>query len=228
MQNSQTYLDKLILPLLSVVAVAVLLIVWKVLDLPSNEELIPIARQYFEKYGLITIFISAIVEGMLFFGLYYPGSLVIFFGVLFAAGDVSMIVRVIIVATLGMMVAYVVNYCAGKYGWYKLLMKLRLEGEMEKARQKLQKHEVQAIFGSYWHPNFAAFTSTAAGVLNMSLKRFFALSLLAAGMWNTFWGAIGAILGEKALHVMGTRFAIAILVVWVAYILWHHNREKAQ
>jgi membrane protein DedA with SNARE-associated domain len=219
-------LKKAAQPLALLVFVGVFYFGWKLLDLPSEEELIVIARAYFEKYGLITVFISAIIEAALMLGLYYPGSLVIFLGVIFAAGNVPKILAVIVVTILGTSLAYIMNYFLGKYGWYHLIGRFGLTENLDRAKAKLEQHDIKAVFGTYWHPNLAAFTSTAAGILHLSFKRFILLSILASICWNFFWGMLAAILGEKALKIIGFRFALVVVVVWIAYIVWLERKEK--
>ncbi len=40
--------------------------------MPNEGEFVAVAGGHFEKYGLITVFFSAILEGMFLVGLYYP------------------------------------------------------------------------------------------------------------------------------------------------------------
>lgn len=214
------FIKKISAPLIFLAVIGSLYVVWWALDLPSQGRLIELSRTYFEQYGLIVVFVSAILEGALLIGIYYPGSLVIFLGVMFAAGDISKIAAVIVVTTLGMLIAYTINFFLGRYGWYQILIRFGLSGELERAKEKLQKHQVKAIIGTYWHPNFAALTSTSAGILGLNFPRFAVFSVVVTICWNVFWGTLAALLGEASLAVMGIRFAIMVVLVWVVYILW--------
>ena len=220
---SKENLNKFSLLVASIAAVALVYGLWWLLDLPKEKEIIALANSYFERYGLITVLISAVLEGLILIGVYYPGSLVIFLAVIFAAGDVLKVAEVVIVATLGVLIAYVTNYLLGQYGWYKLLSKFGLDDSIDEAKKRLEKHQKKALILTYWHPNFAALTSTAAGILGMNFYKFFALSALVALIWNIFWGTLAAILGEASLAVMGLRFIMVAFAVWALYI---YMKEK--
>src|SRR5687768_6751534 len=56
------------IPIIFLFVFASLYFVWKLLDLPSEDVLLGIARSYFERYGLITVFIGAFIEGLLLIG----------------------------------------------------------------------------------------------------------------------------------------------------------------
>ena len=71
-------LKKVALPLLLIGVILTLYLIWRILDFPPESELMAIAEDYYNRYGLLTVFFSAIVEGLILVGMYYPGSLVIF------------------------------------------------------------------------------------------------------------------------------------------------------
>ncbi len=190
---------------------------WEVLNLPSESELIEIAKKYFDLYGYWIVFVSAILEGALLVGWYYPGSLVIFLGVIFAGRNIPEVIWVVTLVTAGLLLAYLFDYALGKYGWYKLLLKFGLKKPMDKAQTQLSKYGLSGIFLSYWQPNLAALASTAAGTLQFPFKKFILYSATAAVLWNIFWGGLVYVLGETALTAIGIRFVLVVVVIWIAY-----------
>lgn len=214
---SKYFLKGVALPLLFLTVLVALYFFWKILDLPPEDEFIQIIKGYFERYGLLTVLTSALLEGMLFIGWYFPGSLVIFLGVIFAGKDFLRVSEVLSVATVGLSSAYLLNFFLGKYGWYRLLLSFSLSGPLEDAQRRLTKYGLSTIFLSYWQPNLAALTSTAAGILQFSFRKFFIYSLGATILWNIFWGALVYILGEASLYLVGLRFVIITIVVWAVF-----------
>lgn len=194
-------------------------IIWKLLKLPPEDQLVQIARSYFDKYGLITVFVSAIIEGLLLVGWYYPGSLVIFLGVIFAGKDIIGVAEVVLVVSAGLFIAYIINYFLGKYGWYKLFLAFGLKEPLDKTESKLSSHGSTAIFMSYWEPNLASLTSTAAGILQFPIKRFLIYSLLSLLVWDSFWGISIYFLGDMALSLIGFKFALIVMAIWILYLL---------
>ena len=198
--------------------------IWKILDLPPQDELIEITRRYFDLYGYWIVFISAIIEGVLLAGWYYPGSLVIFLGVIFAGKNIPEVIWVVTLVTIGLFLAYLFNYALGKYGWYRLLLKFGLREPIENAQTRLTKYGLSGIFLSYWQPNLAALTSTAAGILQFSLKKFMLYSAVAVTLWDIFWGALVYFLGEAALTAVGIRFVIVAIVICIGYRLMFKSK----
>ncbi len=212
-------LKKVALPLLLIGVILTLYLIWQILDLPPESELMAIAQDYYNKYGLFTVFFSAIVEGLILVGMYYPGSLVIFLGVIFAGKDVGRVVEVVAVVDIGMELACIINFFLGKYGWYRLLLKFGLKEPLQQAQAHLKKNEKTAYFMSFWQPSLAAFTSTAAGILQLPFWRFFLLSFTIGTAWSVFWGVLIFFLGEASLSIIGLRFVLVALVVWIFFRL---------
>ena len=207
------------LPLIFLGVFSSLYLVWKILDLPPEAELIEIARAYFEKYGLVTVLVSAIIEGLLLIGWYYPGSLVILLGVIFAGKNIPHVIEVVSVVTLGLFIAYIINFFLGKYGWYRLLLAFGLKEPLENAQHRLIKYGLSGIFISYWQPNLAALASTAAGILHFSFRKFLLYSLVSVVTWNIFWGTLVYFLGEASLSFVGLKFAFIAIGIWIAFRL---------
>lgn len=71
-------LPKLKTPLILIAVFASLILIWKILKLPPDDVLIQMVTGYFMKYGLVTVLLASIIEGMLLVGVYIPGGMVIF------------------------------------------------------------------------------------------------------------------------------------------------------
>jgi len=214
------------LPLFALAAVAVFYLFWNLFSLPSQEEVIRLAEDYFEKYGLITVFVCAIIEAVLFIGWYFPGSLVIVLGVVFAGRDFPQLLSVFAVTTLGFFVAYTFNYFAGKYGWYRLLRVLGFGGPLKKAQTHLTAYGPRAIFLTFWHPNFGGLTATAAGVLHMPFQTFFIYMVVATTMWDVFWTIVGFTMGDFAITAVGPTVVLPFIAVWIAVTLYTARKKK--
>ena len=114
--------------------------------------------------------------------------------------------EVVLVVSIAFFVSYIMNYLIGKYGWYKLFVKFGLKKPLDNAQKRLNKHGLKAIMFSYWEPNLASITATAAGVLKLSIKKFILYSIIGVIVWNTFWGVLVFKLGEEALKLTGLKY----------------------
>lgn len=220
-------LQKLKTPILLICLFLLLILIWKVLKLPSDEVLIEMVKGYFLTYGLITVLLASIIEGMLLVGVYLPGGMVIFLGVITASGNPRQAFLSVLMTIIGLSIAYTINYFLGKYGWYKVLMRFGLSSSLQKAENDFNKYGYKAIFMSYWQPNFAALTSTGAGISNANFKKFFIYSSIATILWSAFWGTLAYFLGQKILDYLGPVFLI-VMLGWIGIIIHKHYRGKYQ
>lgn len=189
--------------------------------------MLPVLRGYFEQYGVVVVFVSAFLEGLLLVGVYYPGSLAIFLGVILAVGHPWQAVAVVAATSVGLWLAYTANYFLGRHGWYKVLAKFGLADEIERTRMRLDRYFAATFFFGYFGPNFAALVSTAAGVLRVPLVKFLTYSTIYLLAWNVFWGLLVYNLGDAALEIVGFKTFFIIIGAWVVVqiILYIYERR---
>ncbi len=217
---NKSLFKKLLAPIIFLALIGSIYLIWQLFNLPTDEQLIVIIEQYFNRYGLIIVFLSSLLEGVCFLGWYYPGSIIIFLSVIFAGKNIPLAMLVVLLVTLGLFSAYVINFFIGKYGWHKLLLFFGLRKEVERMQVKLSRHGWRTLFATYWDPNLASLTSTAAGILQLPFKKFFLYSFLAATLWDIFWGAVTFFLGKKVLTLFGLWFVVAIFIIWCVILIF--------
>ena len=216
-------------PLAVLAVFGLLYAIWLALDLPPEETMIAAAKFYLDRYGVVIVLISAYLEGLLLIGWYFPGTLVIILALVFAAPDPARTAQVAAVAGTGLFSAYVTNFFAGKYGWYRLLLAFGLREPLENAQRRLTKYGLSAIFTTYWQANLASCISTAAGILQFPVGRFIAFSLIAEGLWVTFWASLIFFLGPAALSLAGFRMVLFLVLIWIALrLIYRWKFEKRE
>jgi len=230
--NLKGYLKLLIIPTTLFVIYLTMILLWKIFLFPSPEELVIIIQDYFDKYGLIVVFFSALIEGVLLLGQYFPGGFIIFLGVITAAGNILKASKVVLIVSLAFFIAYNINYFMGKYGWYKLFVKFGLKKPIDNSKIKLNKHGLKVILLSYWDTSIASITATAAGILNFPLLKFNFYSIIGILIWNTFWGVLVFKLGEEALKLTGLKYITVVFIIWITGIIIfefiRRRKEKAK
>jgi membrane protein DedA with SNARE-associated domain len=214
-QTKRNAVRLIAIPIVFLFVFASLYLVWEMLDLPPEDVLLGIARSYFERYGLITVFIGAFVEGLLLIGWYFPGAIVILAALLLAGHNPWAAAQVLMATIAGLSVAYLVNFLLGKYGWYRLLIAFGLREGLERAKARLTKYGLSAIFTTYWQMNLASLTSTAAGILHFPAAKFVLISVVACVAWITFWGSMIFFLGQAATALVSLRVIIAVIAAWI-------------
>lgn len=212
-------LKLLSIPLVLIIIYLSMYIAWKAFGLPSENQMLVIVKEWFSQYGLWIVFIGALIEGFLLLGQYFPGGFIIFLGVISVGKNIPKATGVVLIVCLAFFISYTLNYWVGKYGWYKLFVKFGLFDSLEKSKAKLTKQGLNAIFLSYWEPNLASLTATAAGILQIPLTQFSFCSAIGIILWNTFWGTLVYTLGESALKIVGLKYILIIFLVWISIIV---------
>jgi len=217
------YLRLLSIPLSFLVLFSSLHILWEVFGLPSPEELTTLAQSWFDTYGLPAVFVSAIIEGMLLVGGYWPGVFIIFLGIVLSDSIAEAVITVMVI-TLGLFVAHLANYALGRYGWYKLLVRFGLKNAIEDARERLVRRGPVVILSMYWLPSVAALTDTAAGIIHMPFRKFFLYSLISVVGWDVVIGVFVYVFKDLALTIAGPGtsgmlFIYGVIVVWMLVLL---------
>ncbi len=197
---------------------------WGYFQLPNQEDLISIVQTFFRTYGLPVIFISSILESMLFIGWYFPGSLVIFLGVAATTGHPILAVQTVIVVCLGMLFGYSFNYFLGKYGWYKILIKYGFEDELLKIEKRLKNKGMFASFFFYVMPGLGSLLSTAFGVLKFSFTKFFLFTIFMLSFWNTLWGILVYFFGMEVFKLLTN--SVSMFILFCIYFYYIYNKEK--
>jgi membrane-associated protein len=189
--------------------------VWKAFGSPDEAMMLRLGRGYFDQYGLVTVFVAAVIEGIVIVGWYFPGTTIMVLGLVLATPDIPRVLVVSLLCMAGLLTAYTFNFCAGKYGWYRLFVAFGLGGPLERAQQRITRHGSTAIFMTYWQIALASLTSTAAGVLQIPFGRFFAYSAAATVLWIALWSVLIYFLGRAAMTLVGLPFVLALIVAWV-------------
>lgn len=88
--------------------------------LAEDSYLVRTIKHLHTSYGLLALFISSLIEGFLFIGLYYIGTAFIILAVVAADGDVPTIFQIIVVVWAALTIMSVVNFTIGRHGWLSM------------------------------------------------------------------------------------------------------------
>ena len=216
----------LAIPLILLATYFLVFLIWIAFNLPSADELVSIVTNYFNNYGLWIVFISALIEGFFIIGQYFPGSTIIFIGVISAGKDVVRAAEIVLIVGVAFTMAYYGDYLIGRYGWYKLFLKFGLKKPIEQAKKKISRHAFKGIVSSYWEPSLATIAATAAGILQIPHRKFLFYSTIGVVVWLSFWGTLVFFLGQASLKIMGPKYILMITAVWIIFIIIAYFVEK--
>ncbi len=206
-----------ILPLSAIIFYACVLILWSLNLIPSSGEIIGFLGGLYEGYGLIGLFIAAFLEGLVYFGLYFAGSLIILVIVLFSDGKFLNLLNISLIVALALTITSIINYTLGRH----IISKPKETKQIKKKRTN-----AKGLFLSALHPNALAFYFFNLG---LKKKEFWQIILVPAIMIP--YGFLIAYLIYLTKPFIERNFEnpyilITVLLVWfiIAFIL----KEKSQ
>jgi membrane protein DedA with SNARE-associated domain len=189
--------------------------------------------KFMESTGYITVFVTMVMESMVF---PVPSEAVMpFAGFLVVTGKFSMPL-VIIISTLGSIVGSLLSYAIGYWGEKEFLKKhgkfFLVDMDELKATEKFfNKYGEATIFLCRFIPVVRHLISLPAGFARMNLVKFVIFTTLGAGLWNTFLAVVGFQLKSNWELVMSYSKIFDVIVIiallgLAAYYMNKHLRKK--
>ena len=143
------FLEKVpLLPLSALLFYLSVLSLWKLGILPSPENILILLENLYEKYGLIGLSIATFLEGIVYLGLYFPGSFIILLSVILSDGSIISFLVISLVVSVTLTLTSIINYVSGRYVAYK---------ENREKMPLSKKASSKGLFWSMIHPNLLAF-----------------------------------------------------------------------
>lgn len=203
------------LPLSALAFYLFILLLMYVGFIPSLVEILSFLRGVYDNYGIMGLFIGSFLEGIVYLGLYFPGSLIIIVAAAFSNGTFLDFVLISGTVTLAISLASVINYYFGKYSILNRFLK------PSKVNRKTRSFLNHNFFATFLHPNLLGFY-----VYTLGAKRDSPLILLLIPPIMFVWGIFLAwtfyTLREYIVNLAENPFAmITLLSLWflIAFVL---------
>lgn len=217
----------LILPLTLLSTYIVFLVVARGV-VPTSEELIEVFGDLYAKYGYEIIFVSALLEGLVLVNLFVPGMLALALGAVFASTGQTDLTQVILTASAGIILGYVVDYLMGYFGFGETLKKLGYAGFLDSSREKLKQFGNRGLIVGFFHTNVGSFLAFAAGTMKLPFINFLIVAIASTILWATVWGIAAFYFGEVFLNIIkrySFLLVIFVIAMFVLASLWKYKSE---
>ncbi len=153
----QKILNKLpILPLSALVFYLAVVILWIFNIVPSPSEIFLFLENLYNSYGLFGLFLASFLEGIVYLGLYFPGSFIVAIAVFLSNGSFVSLISISLVVALALTLTSLINYVLGKH-----LVSRKIKND---EILKKYKKESKGLFFSMLHPNILAFYFFNSGI----------------------------------------------------------------
>lgn len=186
-----------------------------------------------EKTGYLTVFLGMIMESMVF---PVPSEAIMpFAGFLVAEGKFTFF-GVVTLSTFASLIGSLASYYIGYYGGQPFINKfgkyfLINQEELEFTKKFFQKRGPLTIFICRFIPVVRHLISLPAGIARMNIWKFSLLTLIGAGLWNSFLTILGYRLrqnwqkvieyGETVDHVM-----VILILLFIAFYIYRYFKKR--
>jgi membrane-associated protein len=197
-------------------------------------ESVTLARDLFEQYGYLVIFLGTSLENTLFLGLFIPGILIIILAGISAYQGLIEWPLAFVIGVAGTSIGDTVSYMAGRYGWKRALQQTEKMLWMGTMRSALLRHT--GVFVLAYH--FMGYTRLVgpitAGALRIPFARWWCFDFLGAVIWvgtylaaGMFFGRLGFTLDSAEDNIRKLEWLFAgLAVVAVVVTLYARRRGK--
>ena len=157
------FLEKIpLLPLSALLFYLLVLSLWKLGILPAPENILILLENLYGKYGLIGLSIATFLEGIVYLGLYFPGSFIILLSVILSDGSIISFLTISLVVSVTLTLTSIINYISGRYITYK---------ENKEKVLLSKKAPSKGLFWSMIHPNLLAFYFFNEGIKKQNPRK---------------------------------------------------------
>jgi len=208
------------LPFSALIFFLVVYVLWNVQVIPSPEEIVVFLESLYDKYGLVGLFIASFLEGIVYLGLYFPGSFIVFLAIFFSDGSFVALFSISIVVALAVTLTSVVNYLLGR--------NLSFRGAKSYEVVHENRWASKGLLFSILHPNILAFYFFHAGLERQNPWKIIFVpflmipyGLVIAYMLSFFRVALKSKIDNP--YVM-----LSIILIWilVAFVFGHLSKRK--
>lgn len=158
------------LPLSALLFYLLLVLFWKLGVIPNPAGILEILEGLYENYGLPGLFAASFLEGIVYFGLYFPGSFVVALSVILSDGSFASLLAISCTVGAALTLTSCIDYLLGRRILRNSLNKKILKEE----RRVLSK----GLFFSILHPNALAFYFFNAGIQGHSFWKVLMVPIL--------------------------------------------------
>ncbi len=195
---------------------------WKYEIIPTPKNVLVFLENLYQKYGFIGLFLASFLEGVVYLGLYFPGSFIIALVVIFSDGKLCTLLQISITVSVSLTVTSVINYYIGKLS--SVLRKSGIKNDIY--RKFLSKN----FFFSMLHPTVLAFYFFSIGKKRYGIKNIILVPVVMLP-YGLFVGILLFQLKGLFRRTVENPYAMFIaLLVWIIisfiYMIVKNGKEK--
>ena len=220
MKNNFKLLKKIpLLPLSALLFYITALILWSINIIPPPTEIFLFLENLYINYGLFGLFIASFLEGIVYLGLYFPGSFIVALAVFLSDGTFISLISISLVVAFALTITSLINYVLGRHI----------------VSRKTKKHEIhrtnvgsKGLFLSMLHPNSLAFYFFNTGIEKQSPIRILFVPIIMIPYGLLFAYVLFFLKSPLRKAVENPYVMITAILIWfvIAFILEHKRKMR--
>ena len=182
--------------------------------IPGISDMIAFLQSLYERFGLFGLFVSALLEGVAYFGLYFPGSVVVLLAVALSDGSFASFAAISATVAIALTISSFVSYKLGSVEFIQ--NKLKVGSEYDK----------DSLFWfvfNHWHPNGLGLLYFKRGFNGENLFPYIFATPCIIFIYGMFFSSVVFSLKDRA-GGDETWIIFIILGLWFLVELYFKNR----
>lgn len=204
------------LPLSALIFYLVILLLWRIGLIPSPNNILTVLENLYTSFGLMGLFIASFLEGIVYLGLYFPGSVIVALAVILSNGSFISLLSISLVVALALTLTATINYFLGR----------KFSSKFEKDYfLKERKIASKGFFISMLHPNILAFYFFNSGIKKHNLLKILLVPPIMIP-YGLFLGYIILLLKtplEKAIE--SPYIMITLILIWIITAFFFQRKK---
>ena len=205
-----------LLPTSALIFYLLMVLLWNLGGIPSPTEIVSFLQTLYNNYGLFGLSIATFLEGVVYLGLYFPGSVVIALAVLFSDGSFMTLFSISLIVAITLTITSFVNYFLGRHASFK------------KEKSQIHKKASKGLFLSMIHPNILAFYFFDAGLSGKGLWKIIWVPIIMVpyGLAIAYLLSIFSDFTKQSLE--SPLFLLILILIWfiIAFVMDHKRKIK--
>jgi len=207
------------IPLTALIFHIIITILWMSKIIPPPSSIFVILENLYNNFGYLGLFIATFLEGIVYLGLYFPGSSIVALAVFVSDGKFLTLLSISILVAITLTITSFVNYFLGRHISFK----------KEADVLGLKKSSKNLIF-SIIHPNILAFYFFNEGYNKKSLMKIILVPFLMIP-YGLVFAYMLYFLSAPIKSKLDSPYFIALLILFwiiIAFIMDHKKKVKEE
>lgn len=206
-----------ILPTTALIFYLIIFVLWNINLIPSPTEIVHFLENLYLNYGLFGLAIATFLEGIVYFGLYFPGSFIIALAVFLSDGSFTSLILISLVVAITLTLNSLINYFIGR----QIPSKTKI---INKYKDSVGK----GLFLSMIHPNILAFYFFHQGIEKRKLWKIFWVPVIMLPYGLTLAYILSLISGFAKQQIENPLFMFILIFIWliISFIISHRRKIK--